>query len=290
MAGAEGGIGSRPDSPTERLQRLQLFIAELNGRGFTDRHPDVISTREQIAILQDELATSADLRQLDQEIASPQSQLASNEAERASLRAASSERELERLREQADAIEDSLAVTPRVEEQLVLLERERETLRTSYREFSAKRLDAAVTADMERRQKGQQFRLLDSAVAPPHPSSPDRPLIVFVGLLLGLALGAALAVLLEAVDRSFHDVRSTQVRLGLPVLASVPAILLESDRWARRRKRILAATLVAGISGAILMGAGASYWLVNGPPGFVGALLSGGDDAEAAAPEGEGSG
>jgi succinoglycan biosynthesis transport protein ExoP len=259
----------RPDSPAERLQRLELALAEYESRGFTDKHPDVVALREEMAIVEDQIRDSATQLENDdgQGDLSPAQLLAKNEADRASLRAAAAEAEVARLSEQAEAIRGQLAVTPRVAEQLSLLAGERDHLSDSYREYSAKRLEASVAADMERRQKGQQFRLLDPAVPPPKASSPNRPLILVMGLLVGLMLGGGLAVGLEAVDSSFHEPRMVRVRTGFPVLATVPGILFESDRAAARRRRLLGVVLAVGISGAVLIGAGAGYWWVNGGKG-----------------------
>ena len=41
-------------------------------------------------------------------------------------------------------------------------------------------------------------------------------------MIAGLALGAALAFLLEQLDRGFHSSKQTEELLGVPVLASVP--------------------------------------------------------------------
>jgi len=280
---ASSGIDGRntsgqPDSPNERLQRLELLLAEYEARGFTEKHPDVLETREQVEIFRDHAAASVN----DPEAGSPQQTLALGEADRARLRAASAHADLERMQEQVVRLEEQLSVTPRVAEQLSLLESERDHLRASFREFSAKRLEASVAADMERRQKGEQFRLLDSAISPPKPTTPNRPLIVILGLLLGLASGAALAFVIETLDPSFHESRSIQMQTGLPVLAAIPDIILQSDRERMHRHRLLAVLLAAGISTVSLLGAGVGYWFVNGP----GAAPAAVETAETAETEG----
>jgi hypothetical protein len=132
---------------------------------------------------------------------------------------------------------------------------------------------------MERRQKGEQFRILESAFPPPRPFSPNRVVIIVVGLVLGVGLGAGVAVLLEAIDPSFHGARQLQTALRLPVLASIPGIILESDRAAMRRRRIRNAVAAAAVTGVVLVGAVAGNWAVNGVPGFVQGIV-GGEEAE----------
>jgi hypothetical protein len=135
-----------------------------------------------------------------------------------------------------------------------------------------------------RRQKGEQFRILESAFAPPAPFSPNRIAIIAVGLLLGIGLGAGVAVLLEALDSSFHGVHQLQAALRLPVLASIPGIVLESDRLAMRRRRIRNAVAAAAVTCVVLAGAIAGNWAVNGVPGFVQTLIAGEEPAAPAAP------
>jgi hypothetical protein len=121
---------------------------------------------------------------------------------------------------------------------------------------------------MERRQKGEQFRVLDSAVPPPDPASPKRLVIVLVGLMLGLALGGGVGLLLESGDSSFHAARDLQQRLRIPVLAEIPSILLDADRAAARRRRLRTAIATAALVLVVLVGSGGGYLYVNVLPGW----------------------
>jgi hypothetical protein len=212
-------------------------------------------------------------------------QSAAGERHRAELRVKSAREELQRLQSQVDQFAQRIAQTPRVAEQLDALQREYEHLYESYREFSRKRLDAAVAADMERQVKGERFRVLESAVIPPKPASPKRPLILAVGLLLGLALGGGIAVLLEAGDDSFHSARRLQAALRIPVLATIPSILLERDRALRRRRRVRNLALASVVTLVVLVGSGVGYVVVNGMPGPIRGLIEGEPPAEATAGE-----
>ena len=154
------------------------------------------------------------------------------------MRVEGTQREVARLQGEIDQAQARLAATPRVAEQLDALEREYKNLSASANDFSNKRLEAGVAANMERRQKGEQFRVLEPAYAPPEPTSPNRPLIIVLGLLLGIGAGAGLALLLDAIDSSYHDPRALQAALRIPVLASIPAILLDPDRARIRRRNV----------------------------------------------------
>jgi capsular polysaccharide biosynthesis protein len=81
-----------------------------------------------------------------------------------------------------------------------------------------------MASDLERRQEGEQFRVLDPANLPDQPSFPNRPLFAAGGLVGGLALGLGLAFVLEMRDTSFRTERDVEFSLHLPVLAMIPAI------------------------------------------------------------------
>jgi hypothetical protein len=194
----------------------------------------------------------------------------------------SARKEIERLQTRIKELETRMAETPKVAEQLAALEREHQHLFGSYQQYSDKRLEARVAADMERRQKGEKFRVLEAAVASGQPASPNRPVILALGLVLGVMVGAGLGVLAEVTDLSFHDPRSLQSRLGIPVLAAVPQVLLESDRAVKRSRRVRNVLASAIVTSLVLVASVAGNWIVNGPPGPLARLLSGGVAGSAA--------
>ena len=274
-------------TPERRLEALKLALGEFKSRGFTDKHPDVIRARAEMAEVEERVANAKPTEEGGDGNLTIAQQNAQAEAQRAALRAQSSRSELANVESQITDMEQRLAQTPRVAEQLGNLEREHEHLFESIQEFAGKRLEAGVAADMERRQKGERFRVLEAAIPEPNPASPNRPVIVVAGLMLGLLLGGGLAILIEAADSSYHDTRSLQDRVRIPVLASVPDVVLESDRAAKRRRRFRQLLAAGVVTGGVLVAAIAGNWWVNGVPGAISGLVGGGSEAAApAAPSG----
>ena len=264
-------------SPSERLQQLENQLGELRSRGLTDRHPDVIATVAEIEQVHGRIERG-DVEEEENRAPMSVAELqARNEAQRAGLRVEAAKREAERLQKEVDAAQARLAATPRVSEQLDALEREYENLSASANDFANKRLEAGVAANMERRQKGEQFRVLESAYAPPEPTSPNRPLILMLGLLLGMGAGVGFALLVDSMDSSYHESRALQNSLRLPVLASIPAILLDADRARIRRRNLRQAFAAVAVTGVVLSGSLVGYVVVNKPHLFRG-------DTEEAAP------
>jgi len=269
---------NRDANPERRLEMLELQLAEHYSRGFTGKHPDVVALKGEIQEVKKKLERDSTAEAANERPRSASQQGADAEMRRSALRAAAARADIGRLQQDVDEALDRLAQTPRVAERLGALERDYEHLFKSFQDYSNKRLEASVAANAERRQKGEKLRVLESAVPPVDPSSPDRLLIIVLGALVGMALGGGSAILLEVADSSFHGGRDLQTAFRLPVLAQIPGITLESDRVAQRRRRAITTVAAAGIVGVVLLGAAAGYWAVNGP-GF-----GGGEEARSRPP------
>jgi polysaccharide chain length determinant protein (PEP-CTERM system associated) len=279
---AAGPSDSRLDSsPEQKLELLELRLAEFRSRGLTEKHPDVIATSLEIEAVRAALETRKQDESSERPPLSPEQQNAAGERHRAELRVGAAREEIRRLQALVNEFAERIARTPRVAEQLDGLQREYKHLYESYQEFSRKRLEAAVAADMELQVKGERFRVLEAAVPPLAAAFPNRLLILGVGFVLGFALAGGLAVVLEAGDDSFHSPRRLQGSLRIPVLAAIPNILLERDRALRRRRRLRSVALASLVTVVVLAGSGAGYVWVNGMPGALRSILEGETPAQA---------
>ena len=87
---------------------------------------------------------------------------------------------------------------------------------------------------------------------------------MIIGIFFGLALGGGIGIVLEAADTSVHEPRQLQAHFGLPVLAAIPQIWLESDRLKLRRSRIRTVLATSMLIAVGLAGGIANYIWVNG--------------------------
>ncbi len=159
------------------------------------------------------------------------------------------ETRLGKVQEELAGYRNRLDAAPTRESEMTELMRDYGTLQTGYQSLLQKREESKVAADLERRQIGEQFRVLDPPRRPERPYSPNRPLVQIAGTLLGLALGLGLLVLLEIRDQTLHKEADVLETLDLPVLATVPRM-----RNAEERRRHLRQVL--GLSGAAVGGIG----------------------------------
>ena len=78
-----------------------------------------------------------------------------------------------------------IEATPVREAELAALTRDYETLQQTYRSLLQKKEESQISANLEKRQIGEQFKILDPARMPEKPASPDRPRLYLIAMLGG---------------------------------------------------------------------------------------------------------
>jgi len=132
------------------------------------------------------------------------------------------EAEEQRLRGVMTAYEARVEAAPTRESELIELTRDYTTLQQVYTNLLAKREDSKVAANLERRQAGEQFRVLDPAGGPERPFSPNRMSMYTMGAMAGLAIGLGSVALLEYRDTTLRTDDDVVIAVSLPVLAMIP--------------------------------------------------------------------
>jgi capsular polysaccharide biosynthesis protein len=160
--------------------------------------------------------------------------------------------EQQRLRGTIQLYQQRVDAAPTRESELIALTRDYNTLQNLYTNLLAKKEDSQISANLERRQIGQQFKVIEPARLPEKPFSPNMPRIYLLGIAAGLGLGLLLAGLVAYFDTSLRTDDDVTESLGLPVLATVPLVASSSDRrWRQRRRYALAATAAIALVASI---------------------------------------
>ena len=107
---------------------------------------------------------------------------------------------------------------------MAYLVRDYQNTKEAYQTLTDKYTDARRAENLERRQKGEQFKVIESAQVPGKPFKPDIPKILLFGLMLALGGGLGTAFLVEQMDRSFRDASDIETTLGLKVIANIPNV------------------------------------------------------------------
>ena len=252
-------------SPASPANTSRARLDALLARGYTDQHPDVRKLRAQIEDedAQSKSAPASHTHEVAAAEPSPASaapprpprrpivpanfsnpvltsQLQSVEAEIAKRK-----QEHERLAKAVAGYRAKLEAIPIREQQITQVVRDYEITKTHYSQLLEKNLSAEQATQLEIRQKGEKFAVLDPAQVPERPSSPNRPLINMAGSLAGLALGFALALVTELGGMSITEPQQIASASGLVVLEVIPVIRTHADRRRWKSKGLWAAVSAA---------------------------------------------
>jgi polysaccharide chain length determinant protein (PEP-CTERM system associated) len=234
---ATPGADGAAVATSQQLATARAQLAEQERR-LRPGHPDLEISRRTIRDLEARLAQEMSAAPRDSDIGVPPAELARRkqvqglEQDIAEIdRQVAQHRENERqARATAALAQQRIDAMPTRESEMTELLRDYGALQGQYEDLLMKREQAKIAANLERRQIGQQFRLLDPAQAAERPFSPNRPRMNFIGMIVGLALGAGLLVLAEYRDRTFKRDDDITAIVGLPVLAVIPLMQSEEDR------------------------------------------------------------
>ena len=93
-------------------------------------------------------------------------------------------------------------------------QRDYENTQESYNSLLNRKLEAEIAVNMEKKQKGEQFRILDRAVLPQKPISPDMRKLFLFSVAAGLGLGGGLIFLLDFMNTSLKQPKDYETELG----------------------------------------------------------------------------
>ena len=263
---------SEPEAPNPNLIEDERRLAELRSR-YGDDHPDVLRLKREVEetreIKQKGAKAEEELRAarllpvpVQRKVAPAPAPLPLTggqpiEALRAQLTAlegeiANSKKEQERVLLSIASYQRRVETVPIREQEVADLVREYEMSKEHYSDLLSKGISAREATQLEVRQKGERFTILDPAQVPEKPSRPNRILINVAGSAGGLALGIVLALATELLGFSITVPQQILAATGVPVLGIIPIILTNTDRLQRRRWTMagaatgLMAVLVAG--------------------------------------------
>jgi polysaccharide biosynthesis transport protein len=283
--GAAGLAGGPGESPAARLAILRNELAALQTT-YSDKYPDVIQMKEQIRILEGRVAdedkklaaapkatpnapASRQARDLRLAGQNPYVLSLMQQLDQASVEAKASADEITNLNRQIGVYQRRIEMTPKREQELALITRDYETTRDLFRSLLAKRGEADVAADLEQRQKGETFRVIEPATLPERPAGPNRLRLLLVGVALALGAAGVAVILAEQVDTSYRRVDEVRATAGVPVLSTIPRIVTETDRLGALRQRRLA---VVAVTAGLMLVIGTSFVVAHNNQSLVSLL------------------
>ena len=259
-----------PPALDQELARLRAQLADLSSH-YTDRHPDVRKVKDQIA------KTEKLKEQAEARIAAAPAGEATTEAVHASsptemevesqlkankVEIENRQRAIQELQKRIADYQARLNVTPVREQQMAGLTRDYEQSRKNYEQLLAKRDQSEMATDLEKKQEGEQFRVLDPPNLPQKPYSPNRLKIDLIGLIAGLMVGMVSLAGAEIVDDRIYSKEELATIVAAPVLAEIPPLTTSAEgsqrvrnEWLQRGALSVMVVLVAaGFASTYLFG------------------------------------
>ena len=263
--GPKGGDarGGEPSSPQARVN-LQLRndrarLASLLAR-YTPDHPDVRKLKKQVE--REEAAEAALASAAPPEAApvekAPEPQPAptikaaapppvnhvnpviQSQINALDIEIAKHKEETQRLSKQVASYQSKLSVIPVREQEITQLVRDYEISKAHYSQLLGQQLSAETATQLEIRQKGEKFEVLDPGQVAERPSRPNRVLINSAGLVGGLIFGILLAVGTELLGISITSPEDLSAAVAVPVLEVIPSIVTRADRRRHMKRRLIA--------------------------------------------------
>lgn len=250
---ADGKPVTSPAALDKELEKEKSQLAELSSK-YTDKHPDIVRLKQQIATteklrksMQAELAsptkatdpgTDAGLHPTSmQELQemSPflqvESQIRSNQ-----LEIQNREKTVAQLESQIQSYQGRLNMIPVREGQLSVLTRGAEQSQKNYDSLLAKLQESQLASNMEKRQQGQQFRIIDPPSLPQTPDWPNRLLVSLAAVAIGLVVGIVTAIASELLDDRVHSENVIKSMFPGKVLVGIPVLSTPNENRAALRR------------------------------------------------------
>lgn len=210
----------------DRLEQLKL--------NYTDRHPDIIKLQKKIQELRKKVDEDANTEQVVLPSGQPSlgrrtlrdvdRQQLLNEREEIKIQIVALNSEIIEAERKIVFYQKMVQETPNREQELLSLNRDYQNIKESYDSLLSRKLESDISVNMEKKQKGEQFRILDAANLPQKPSEPDMKKLFILVVGAGLGLGGGLIFLLEYMDSSFRKPEEIDTLLELPVLGTIPRL------------------------------------------------------------------
>jgi len=241
--------GSR--SPAEQqLEVLKRQLAEARGI-FSASHPKIKALQASIASLEASIASEGGGSAADDGVTSSRTEL-SRRLGRVQRQLDLLDKEINTHRERMTELRDTIAKTPDVEIALDALLRNRDALAKQLQDATLKEAQAADGEILEVNRQAERFEILEQAQIPEEPDSPPRKLISIASFGGSIAIGVALIILMELLNRTIRTTRGLVAQVGIAPIVAIPLIRTAEENTKRRVSTAVYLLLLLALGAAFL--------------------------------------
>jgi succinoglycan biosynthesis transport protein ExoP len=217
LAGGRGGV----DPAIARLKELERNLSHLSAE-YKDTYPDIILIKQEIESLKAQIEEMQGANGGETPMVDPYLQGLKRQLYDVKLEIGYLQERRRRLTAQMKMYERRVELAPTREQELMILLRDYDNMQKQYQSLLDKKLNARVSENMEKREKGEQFRVIDAANLPQKPETPNQLRILLIGLGLGCGLGFGAAFVKDQLNPTFRRPGEAETLLGLPLIGVIP--------------------------------------------------------------------
>jgi polysaccharide chain length determinant protein (PEP-CTERM system associated) len=263
-------VSSSAANPDQiQIQKLETKLAELRIK-YGPSHPDVRSVQKDLDALKAKVAKEEQQEAKakvpeDNSAAAVESKSATKSRRNPVLEAeinkydqdiAEANKQREAIQKEIDFHNSKLQTGPIFAQRIANVMRDYHSLETQYSHLYSQKLTAGMAEELDDKQEGEHYFIMDTAPVPTSPAGPKRALIMLAGLFGGLAAGIALSLAKELTAETVRTEQEAVQILGKPVLAGVP-VITTSRRRARR-----AAAITGGLIGTAVLSTALGFLII----------------------------
>ena len=230
--------------PRAALAQAEANLSAMESRGLTDSHPDVVALKKQITSLRAQAQGAGAYAG-----GTPNPAYTSLEAMRVERQA-----NVESLQSRANALRSEVASLaagqaqePAAAAEAQRISRDYDVLRQQYDKLLQDREELRLRGQVQNERSAIKFEVVDPPTLPRKPAAPNRPLLLFGVLFLGLAAGTGSAWAMGQLNSTFATATKLERTFELPVIGTISHNLTDAARALKRKKLKLFAAGVGGL-------------------------------------------
>jgi succinoglycan biosynthesis transport protein ExoP len=242
----ETGFIDTTSGQLDQLNELRQVLSKLEP-AYSSEHPDIKTLKREIAALEENIQAEkppSSTRMGNLQPTNPAYITLANQIETSKIRVRLLGVQKANLKEKLAKYEDRLLQMPRVEGEYRAMLRNYTNASSRLQDIKAKQTTAGIAQELEKERKGEKFTLIDPAVRPEKPISPNRPAIMFLSLILSLGAGIGLAVVAEGMNSAVRGAKGIIAIVHTAPLAVIPYLANAAEISRKRKKRIITIALV----------------------------------------------
>jgi len=258
---ASGSGSAVAVDPEAGLAQQRRNLALLLSR-YSEKHPDVLATKNQIAALEEKVKkgggsgkTSGGSGAMSN---TRESRMISREISELEVQTKILQEENITLQNKIAELDKEIQSIPIKEQELIEIERDYATQKSIYDKLVFDREEASIKASLIQSQKGSRFRIIESPAKPELPAGPPRLIIAGAGILVGVMLFLAIPLAFYFLNSAFKFKKEAEDLIGLPILGVIPPLktpgVLSASRKAQFTSFVSSAfTVVVGVVLILIM-------------------------------------